>query len=417
MSQDYFILNKETGKLELHFEKATYMALSEDQKSRIKGAFLWGRNSGCWISRSKWPSTSYAEKIAKDIGLEDAGETGERLSFADQMQQKADRAERRAERYENRADAAEARGEALQKPINDMHGDIAFFTQPNINTSAGRAFTNKRRRMFEAWEAGFAEFNKSAYWKDRAKTARETSEQKNLQDKAFVQRRIDERLSDIRKLKKNIEQYEGYQKAFENGEKPRGKYGYEVNITPEQVENSLDHWTDILEAKLDELGFYQDCMDNLGGVQFSKDNIKPGYIVEVRRRESVKVVSCGPKNFTGISNNWPLKYAYSEIVRVVSATEDAPEIHPFKVGEEKTIEILCRTGNGNGMKDYEWRKVTYRIVKATDKSVTLQADVEGAEPFIRKPIKSKWETDGKAKWYIDITGRDSYNQIWYKLAG
>ena len=69
--QNYFVLNRETGKIELHFEKSTYLALSDEQKSRIKSNYLWGRNSGCWISRSKWPNTSLAVQIAKEAGLDD----------------------------------------------------------------------------------------------------------------------------------------------------------------------------------------------------------------------------------------------------------------------------------------------------------------------------------------------------------
>ena len=77
MSENYFILNKETGKLELHFEKSTYAALTDAQKSEIKSNFLWGRRSGCWISRAKEPNLYYARKVAESIGLEDAGTEGE----------------------------------------------------------------------------------------------------------------------------------------------------------------------------------------------------------------------------------------------------------------------------------------------------------------------------------------------------
>ena len=124
--ENYYVVNLETGKLELHFEKETYQALTEDQKKEIKSNFLWGRNSGCWISRAKEPNLSWARRVAVSLGLEDAGKEGERLSFAEQMERKAERAERRADRYENRAYAAERKGEALQAPINEMHGDIAL---------------------------------------------------------------------------------------------------------------------------------------------------------------------------------------------------------------------------------------------------------------------------------------------------
>ena len=199
---NYFILNLETRKLELHFDKEAYAELSDEQKGDIKSNFLWGKKTGCWISRAKEPNLCRAYRCAESLGLEDAGKKGDRLSFAEQMEKKAERAQFMADQYEARAEAAEQRGEALQKPITDMHGDIAFFTQPNINTSAGRAFTRRREKMFAAFEKGFEEFQKSDYWKSRACTARVTATQSGLQDRGFLGRRISERESDIRKLKK-----------------------------------------------------------------------------------------------------------------------------------------------------------------------------------------------------------------------
>lgn len=132
----YFIRNLDTLKLELHFEREAYDALSDDAKREIKSLFLWGRRSGCWISRHKEPRLIWAQRLAEKLGLADAGETGVRPSFAEQQQRKAERAEARAERFDIAADRALDRANALQKPIADMRGDIAFFTQPNINTSA-----------------------------------------------------------------------------------------------------------------------------------------------------------------------------------------------------------------------------------------------------------------------------------------
>ena len=175
---NYFIHNMETGKLELHFDKADYDALSEEQKRSIKGAFVWGRKSGCWISRCKEPNLWRGKSVAEAMGLYDAGKTGERLSFAEQQKRKAANAERRAERFDQAADRAAERAEALQKPIMDMLGDTAFFTQPNINSSAGRAFTRRRERMFAAFDRGVDEYRKSEYYRERAEIARRTAEMK-----------------------------------------------------------------------------------------------------------------------------------------------------------------------------------------------------------------------------------------------
>ena len=388
----YFIRNRETGKLELHFDKADYDDLTDDQKREIKGAFLWGRRSGCWISRCKEPNLWRAEKIAKALGLADGGTTGERLSFAEQQERKAEKAERRAERFECAADAAAARGEQLQKPISDMRGDIAFFTQPNINSSAGRAFTRQRERMFAAYESGFKESNKSAYYRERAAIAHNTAAQKGLQDKGFIGRRIAECETALRKLKKNVERYEGFKQQIEQGTTVQRFNGEPLSLDTvnEWIETTLDR----IEAQLDKLGYYQDALDALGGVEFSQENIKPGYIVKVKHFGACRVVSTGPKNITyqtGV-DGVVLTAAYAEIGGIVSAEEKAAAPHPFKVGDTFT----CSRWNGEKRVA---ERLEFRIIRATDKSVTIQTGNE--KPFVRKPSQVTWDKSGK--WRLCIT--------------
>lgn len=393
---DYFIRNRETGKLELHFAKATYDALDDAQKREIKSSFLWSRRSGCWISRAKEPNLWRAERVAKTLGLTDAGTIGERLSFAEQQERKTERAQRRAERFDGYADSAAERGRRLQQPIENMRGDIAFFTQPNINSNAGRAFTQQRDRMFNAYEKGFKEFNKSAYYRDRAATARETADLRELRDKGFVSRRIAECESNLRKLRKNIAEYE-------NDLMPKAQAGtlkhYDGTPFPaEAVQAQIDTWLDRMEAELDKLGYYQDALDALGGVTFSKENIKPGYVVKVQRWGNVRVLSTGPKNFTAAAGSGlALTHAYAEIVEVVSAQEEVPKTHPFKVGES----FALRNGE------------THTIVKATAKTVTL-SDGKGntyrATPKYRPiPAQGKFMwclLVGQGAWASDIIYRE-----------
>jgi hypothetical protein len=388
----HFIRNRETGKLELHFDKADYDALTDAQKQSIKGAFLWGRRSGCWISRCKEPNLWRAEQVAKALGLADAGTTGERLSFAEQQERKTAKAERRAERFENAADRAAARGEALQKPVNDMHGDIAFFTQPNVNSSAGRAFTRQRERMFNAFEAGFKEFNKSAYYRERAATARDTAAQKGLQDKGFIARRIAECESSLRKLKKNVEQYEATKQRIEQGTPVKRFDGEPLAL--ETVNAWIEDMLDRMEAELDKLGYYQDTLDALGGVTYSQDNIRPGFVVKLRRWGDCTVVSTGPKNITFRTrvDAVPLTAAYAEIENIVSAAEKADEPHPFKVGDTFTCSRWNREKGGVD-------KLEFRIIRATDKSVTIQTGDE--KPFVRKPSQVTWDNSGK--WRLCVT--------------
>jgi hypothetical protein len=52
MSKSY-VLNKETGKIELHMVKEDYTSLSEELKRELKSAYLFSGSSQAWVSRSK----------------------------------------------------------------------------------------------------------------------------------------------------------------------------------------------------------------------------------------------------------------------------------------------------------------------------------------------------------------------------
>ena len=268
----YYQINRETQKLELIFDKAEYQALPENDKRDIKSNFLFSRSISGWVSRAKWPNTYHAEQVAKRLGAENRGKTGEALSFAEQQERKAERAEARADRMEYRSDKAAAEGAKLQKPIEDMHGDIAFFTQPNINTSAGRAFTNRRNRMYAAWERGWDEFKKSEYYADRAETARRTAaEAKAPSDKGFCERRIAEAEKTIRAQKKNIEHYNNILEHLEKGEPVPG-YSL-ATYTVEQTQAWIENAEERIEAAMSKAIYYREAIEALGGIQYSKENI------------------------------------------------------------------------------------------------------------------------------------------------
>ena len=76
LKMQYEITNKETGKLEMHFDKDDYMALPEESKKEIKSNFLFSRKAGAWVSRAKFPNLWRAEAVAKKLGLEDGGKVG-----------------------------------------------------------------------------------------------------------------------------------------------------------------------------------------------------------------------------------------------------------------------------------------------------------------------------------------------------
>ena len=64
-----YIFNLETTKIELHFVKAEYDTLTNEQKRLLKRAFLWSNYGKCWVSRAKEPNLWRAKEVAKKLGF------------------------------------------------------------------------------------------------------------------------------------------------------------------------------------------------------------------------------------------------------------------------------------------------------------------------------------------------------------
>ena len=64
------IFNRESLKIELHFPREDYAALTDAQKTALKSGYLWSRGGGCWVSRAKEPNLWNAKQIATDLGFD-----------------------------------------------------------------------------------------------------------------------------------------------------------------------------------------------------------------------------------------------------------------------------------------------------------------------------------------------------------
>lgn len=314
-----YIFNLETTKIELHFEKSEYDALSDEQKRNLKSAFLWSSRGKCWVSRAKEPNLWRAKQVAEALGFTSEKREGERLSFAEQVDRQTERAEQRAERYTAYSEKAAQRAEKLQEPINSMHGDIAFFTQPNINTSAGRAFTKRRETMFSQYERGFDEYRKSKYFKERAEELAKSDEK--YRNVSYLDRRVKECKKEIRAREKNVLHYETMLNKLEKGEEI---YTYDHKLlTVETVSKWLENELELIEKAIDKQGYLENCLDNAGGIRFNKDNVQIGDMVLMERFGLGEVIEKGPVNITYriIKTGSTLKAAYAEIMDIVKGGE------------------------------------------------------------------------------------------------
>ena len=317
-----YIFNLETTKIELYFEKAEYAALTDEQKKVLKSTFLFSGKSKCWVSRAKEPNLYRAKEVAKLLGFIEQERIGERLSFADQLSVQAEKAEARADRYEVYAENAEMRAAALQKPLSDMHGDTSFFTQPIISGHSGsQSFARYRERLFEKYRQGFEEYRKSNYFKEKAQTVRATASMNKLNNKGYLDRKIKECQKEIRQREKNLISYENILQKIENGESPKN-WKDEI-YTEKIVTDWLTRKLELIAVAQDKEGFYKNCLDELGGVSFSKDNIQVGYLVVLDRWGTVAVTGRGSKNITykiltGGAAGMGGKASYAEILEIKS---------------------------------------------------------------------------------------------------
>lgn len=392
-----YVFNLETTKIELYFDKSEYDALPEEKRKALKSNYLWSNRNKCWVSRAKEPNLYWAKKVAKDLGFTEEQREGERLSFGEQIERQQERAEDRACRFEQYAINAEKKAAALQKPINDMHGDISFFTQPVIAGHSGsQSFARRRQRMFDQYDKGFQEYRKSEYFTDRADTARETASGDKYNDKAFLDRRIKEVQKEIRKRESNIVTYEDRLYRLENGEEIKRYDG--TLITSEEVTEWLNHELELIGVAMDKEAWLQNKLNFLGGVAFNAGNIDIGMIVKIQRWGLAEVIGKGRVNITfkileGGAAGGCLQAAYAEIISVEKEAPKLTKTHPFKVGDA----FKCREWDSVARKTVQ-REFT--IVKATDKSVTLQDELGNKRN--RKPKESLWSNE-PGMWMLSIT--------------
>ena len=402
-----YIFNLETTKIELHFEKSEYDALPEDKRSLLKSNFLWSSKGHCWVSRCKEPNLYRAKAAARELGFVEEERQGERLSYVEQVEQQAARAEDRADRYEGYAASASGRAAQLQESLTSMRGDIAFFTQPNINSSAGRAFTNQRDRLYARYERGFTEYRKSEHFLSKAAAARDTASAEKFKDKGYLDRRIKECEKEISKRQNTIVGYEEVLYALDNGEE-KTKYDG-TPYTAEEVTAWIERQLELIEVAMDKLGYLLNCLDELGGIAFNQGNIEVGYIVSIGRRDRVEVIGKGPKNITykiltGGAAGMTLTAAYAEITEIIQATKREAEKHPYEVGERYTAQRISFDPHTSRITS---TPVEYEIVKASDTTIQLKEVGTDSKPITRKPRK-RWN----GAWMFSID--DRHDNTFYK---
>lgn len=366
-----YVMNMETLKIELYFEKSEYDSLTENLKKELHSAFLWKRAKKAWVSRAKEPNLWRAKDIAKKLGFENEERIGERLTYAEQLERKAERAEARAERMEEYADNAVKRADALQKDFNKYRQDWSWLTQPIIAGHSGsQRFARQRQAVIDRYEKGLEEYRKSDYFREKAETSRQTATMAELENPVYLENRIKECNSQIRKITGTIANYENNLYDIENGKVLR-RYNGDI-VTANEVQERLKYWIEQMEVYIDKQGFFENCLEKIGGIKYSKENIKRGYIVNMRNWGRCEVIKANPKTVDIKTEHGSfLRESYGAVLEIITADEKKDNLlHPFKEGD-----ILAHYSISG-----EWVISAYKVIGTTAKMVKLvQLSVENGK--------------------------------------
>jgi len=416
MTKNY-IKNMETGKIELHFSKQEYQALSDELKKEIQSSYLFSGTAKAWVSRSIH-NQYRAIQTAIKLGFTEEEKVGERLTYAEQLERKQEKAEHRAERYDQYAVNANNRGKSLQSELESHHGDNSFFTQPIIAGHAGsQAFANRRQKIYDRYHKGFEEYKKSEYFAEKAETARMTADSTQLKSPIYLNNRIEECEKRIRKIQKNVESYENILHKKNNNETVSSFY---ENKTEEQIQDYLNESLDRLEYEVDKLGYFQNCMEQIknkleenGQKMYNKSDIKPGYLFQNYRYNCwAKVIRVNPKTITATYIEHPLTghdascpYAEIKEVKIPEDWKDEKEQkteNPFKIGDIVVSKYPADD------KIYK----AFQVVKLTDKTVTIQR-IEVAD---QKPIQNNFISEKQERKSVKTDRQGNTvinNDSWY----
>lgn len=256
--------NLETGKLELHFEKATYQTLHEGQKQEIKSNFLWSNFVKAWVSRAKEPNTWRAEEVAKKLNLTFEGEKGEKLSFAEQVEREQERAEARAERMESRAEKAEERStQACNNSINMLK-----VIPPGQPILVGHHSERGHRRLLQKSDNAMRKSveldEKAKYYNDRAEAAEYTANGTKFKNVNYLLNRIDECKTHLRAIERSLQGKDLYNK--ETGQKMVN--GCEI------TDSRRKHYEGRKAIWIEKLDFFTAKLQEIGGGQLTAERLK-----------------------------------------------------------------------------------------------------------------------------------------------
>ena len=322
--------NLETQKIELHFEKSTYMALPEETKKKLKSNFLWSNYAGAWVSRAKGRNTYFAEQVAKELNLTWEGETGEKLSFAEQIERTQEKAETRAEYMAEKASKFNQESAQLSERSMKMTECIPFGQPILVGHHSERRHRNLLDRSWNMMGKAVETGKKADYYEERAETAQRTADGKQFSSPVYLGNRIREVETKLRELDRLLYGI-GYINR-ETGERYTKENPYTIS------EERRTYLEGRVAEETEKLNFFKEKLLSCG--------------VEIHTKESLKEKKCTHVNYRG---TWyPVKSINAKSVTVLNWmgipgaawkwTVHFPDIKGIKTIEDMFL-VYDRDGN------------------------------------------------------------------------
>lgn len=325
---NYFVRNLETDKLEVYFSKDLYKKLDIKDQKHIKSYFLFSRNKSAWISKAFYNNCSGHIGFLISLGFEDKGTQGQSLSFAEKIEIKKEKAEKRAIRFNFKAIKLNEESNRAYQNAKRISSYIPFGQPILVGHHSEKRHRSDISKIDNSMRKSVELDKKASYYSDKSDTAEMTASQSELTNQVYLNNRIKENQSHIRRCE---------------------KYGYKADKYKEKLE------------------FYQDCLNKIGGFKYTKESLKDATHVkdcygwyEIKRLND-KTVTCIERPRQNVI--WDRKIEYAKIkdarfsieqdnniidieevkkeLSIVSTSKSSPEFYSSQLdifgGEQKVI--------------------------------------------------------------------------------
>lgn len=204
-TDNYFVHNKETEKLNIYTTKQFYNALEQQKRKFISRFCLWSGRQQCWISKAKAENAIYLRSKLSEMGFVDRGSTGERLSFEEKVDKEQEKAAARAERSVNRAEKAKQRSDSLYNTASEMASVIPMGQPILVGHHSEKRDRRYREQIHNKMGQSVREQEKAEYYRSKAESAEWTARGEKYKNPNYLLNRIKEAKSAIKRFGRHLE--------------------------------------------------------------------------------------------------------------------------------------------------------------------------------------------------------------------